>query len=80
MSGTQWSQWIVATLIAAISLGFMGLNWVYPRTEGELLSKRMDRLEDTMGRTMQSMSMQLERVETMILELYKQDASRQSGR
>jgi hypothetical protein len=45
-SSPSWTSWIVATVAAAIAMISYVHQFVYPRTEGEKLEKRLERVED----------------------------------
>lgn len=41
----NWTEWIVATVVAAIAMIAYVHQFVYPRSEGEKLEKRVDLIE-----------------------------------
>jgi hypothetical protein len=42
----SWAEWIVATVVAAVAMISYVHQFVYPRTEGEKLEKRVDLLDE----------------------------------
>lgn len=45
-SSPTWTHWIVATVVAAVAMIGYVHAFIYPRTEGQALEKRVDKVED----------------------------------
>jgi len=73
MTDSKWIQWLIATAITGIMMGVVIHGCTYTRFEGDLLSKRVDRIEDAVIK-------RLERIETMIHEIYRDHDVRRKWR
>ena len=68
-AAAHWVHWVVATLVAACSLIAYVNSYVYPRSEGMKLEKRVDQVETNVREDLRELRQKLDRIYELLSKL-----------